>query len=86
MEFYMLNVRAYMKIYLGNEGVIQRINKQLEYPHDSKIKINLEHVKRHQDDNTPYEELNLPAHLSTKVDFMVVGYWTTRVVLKEKVI
>eukprot|EP00957_Ditylum_brightwellii_P020085 1515383-Ditylum_brightwellii.AAC.1 len=80
MEFYMSNVRSYMKIYLDNEGVIQRINKQLNYQYDypfhtidpdwdiivqicdilkdSKIKINLEHAKGHQDDNTPYEELN----------------------------
>eukprot|EP00957_Ditylum_brightwellii_P127648 9734986-Ditylum_brightwellii.AAC.1 len=86
-----------MKIYLDNEGVIQRINTQLEYPcdysfhtinpdwdiivqicdilKDNKIKINLEHVKGHQDDNTPYKELNLPAHLNTEVDFWL---WTTR--------
>eukprot|EP00957_Ditylum_brightwellii_P159764 12160243-Ditylum_brightwellii.AAC.1 len=108
MEFCMLNVRSYMKIYLNNEGVIQRINKQLEYLYDysfhtinpawdiivqicdalkdSKIKINLEHIKGHQDDNIPYEELNLLAHLNTEVDFMAVDYRTTRGVLREKVI
>eukprot|EP00957_Ditylum_brightwellii_P070888 5387442-Ditylum_brightwellii.AAC.1 len=97
-----------MKIYLDNEGIIQKINKQLEYPYgysfhtidpdwdiivqicdnlkDSKIKINLEHIKGHQDDNTSYEELNLPAHLNTEVDFMAVDYWITWGVLREKVI
>eukprot|EP00957_Ditylum_brightwellii_P146525 11155537-Ditylum_brightwellii.AAC.1 len=80
MEFYILNERVYLKIYLDNEEVIQRTNKQLEYPYDysfhtinpdwdiivhicdilkdNKIKTNLEHVKGHQDDNMPCEELN----------------------------
>eukprot|EP00957_Ditylum_brightwellii_P021658 1632910-Ditylum_brightwellii.AAC.1 len=108
MEFYMLDERVYLKIYLDNEGVIQRINKQLEYPYDyffhtinldwdiivqicdilkdNKIKTDLEHVKGHQDDDTPYEELNLPACLNIEVDFMVVDYWTTQGIPREKVI
>eukprot|EP00957_Ditylum_brightwellii_P054980 4167230-Ditylum_brightwellii.AAC.1 len=108
MEFYMLNESVYLKIYLYNEGVIQRINKQLEYPYDysfrtidpdwditvqicdslrsKKIKTNLKHIKGHQDDDTPYEELDLPARLNTEVDFMDVDYWTTCGILREKVI
>eukprot|EP00957_Ditylum_brightwellii_P011108 841965-Ditylum_brightwellii.AAC.1 len=104
----MLNERVYLKIYLDNEGVLQRINKQLECPYDysfhtinpdcdiivqicdilkeNKIKTDLEHIKGHQDDNTPFEELNLPAHLNTEVDFMDVDYRTTRGVPREKVI
>eukprot|EP00957_Ditylum_brightwellii_P191949 14611737-Ditylum_brightwellii.AAC.1 len=90
----MLNEGVYLKIYLDNEEVIQRINKQLEYPYDysfhtidpdwdiivqicdilkdNKIKTDLEHAKGHQDDDMPYEELNLPSHLNTEVDFMAV--------------
>eukprot|EP00957_Ditylum_brightwellii_P123126 9387791-Ditylum_brightwellii.AAC.1 len=45
-------------------GIIVQICDILK---DSKIKINLEHIKGHQDDNTPYEELNLPACLNTEV-------------------
>eukprot|EP00957_Ditylum_brightwellii_P078575 5974042-Ditylum_brightwellii.AAC.1 len=100
MEFYMLNARVYLKIYLDNEGVIQRINMQLEYPYDysfhtinpdwdiivqicdilkdNKFNTDLEHVKGHQDENMPYEELNPPARLNTEVDFMAVDYQTTQ--------
>eukprot|EP00957_Ditylum_brightwellii_P161109 12266644-Ditylum_brightwellii.AAC.1 len=38
------------------------------------IKTNLEQVKGHQDDDTLYEELDLPAHLNTEVDLWL---WTT---------
>eukprot|EP00957_Ditylum_brightwellii_P010438 789859-Ditylum_brightwellii.AAC.1 len=44
---------------------------------DKKIKTNLEHVKGYQDDNKPYEELDLLARLDTEVDFMAVDYQTT---------
>eukprot|EP00957_Ditylum_brightwellii_P142129 10828980-Ditylum_brightwellii.AAC.1 len=108
MEFYMLDESVYLKIYLDNEGVIQRIKNQLEYPYDysfhtidpdwdmivqicdilkvKKIKTNFEHVKGHQDDDRPYDELDLPAHLNTDVYFMAVDYHTTRGVPREKVI
>eukprot|EP00957_Ditylum_brightwellii_P143268 10915234-Ditylum_brightwellii.AAC.1 len=53
---------------------------------DNKIKTDLEHVKGRQYDNTPYEELNLPVHLNTEIDFMAVDYWTTWGVPIEKAI
>eukprot|EP00957_Ditylum_brightwellii_P060213 4573325-Ditylum_brightwellii.AAC.1 len=37
IEFYMLNESAYLKIYLDNEGAIQRINRQSEYPYDCSL-------------------------------------------------
>eukprot|EP00957_Ditylum_brightwellii_P000317 24946-Ditylum_brightwellii.AAC.1 len=53
---------------------------------DKNIKTDLEHIKEHQDDDTPYEELDLPACLNTEVDFMAVDYRTTQGAPREKVI
>eukprot|EP00957_Ditylum_brightwellii_P177263 13503689-Ditylum_brightwellii.AAC.1 len=101
----MLNERVHLKIYLDNEGLIQRINKQLEYYSfhiikpgwdiivqicdilkDNKIKTNLACIKGHQDNDTPYEELNLLAHLNIKADVTAVHYWTMHGAPREKVV
>eukprot|EP00957_Ditylum_brightwellii_P125199 9544402-Ditylum_brightwellii.AAC.1 len=42
------------------------------------IKADFKHVKGHQDDDTPYEELDLPAQLSIEVDFLAIKYRTTK--------
>eukprot|EP00957_Ditylum_brightwellii_P160949 12253957-Ditylum_brightwellii.AAC.1 len=42
------------------------------------IRTDFKHMKGYQDDDTHYEELNIPAQLNIDVDFLAVDYRTTK--------
>eukprot|EP00957_Ditylum_brightwellii_P105313 8028488-Ditylum_brightwellii.AAC.1 len=41
-------------------------------------------MKGHQDDDTPYNELNFPAQLNINVDFLAANYRTTKGMTRTK--
>eukprot|EP00957_Ditylum_brightwellii_P187695 14292476-Ditylum_brightwellii.AAC.1 len=61
--------------------IIAQICNVLEFMN---IKADFKHVKGHQDDDTYYEELDLPTQLNIDVDFLAANYRTTKGMKRTK--